>query len=165
MGNFTHYSVYLSVFFSVCLSLRPYLPAFFALLSIRLGAPCISGKCSTTELHPYPLCLFLSLSYWVALSLMSSCASLCLLAGDQIELPWAETILFPRMLALTVAGLLVQGLELADTPASPALSGLLQIVFYSHITGAFHMAYHSSEWLREKLAVCLGHRSFLVTLA
>lgn len=51
---------------------------------------------------------------------MSGCVPLCLLAAGLIELPWAESILFLRMLVLTVTGLFVQDLELAETPASPA---------------------------------------------
>lgn len=80
---------------SVCLSLRPYLPAFFTLLSIRLEAPCISGNAPLLSCTPSALLVSLSLSFWVALSLMSGCVPLYLLAEGQIELPCAESFLFP----------------------------------------------------------------------
>lgn len=85
----------LLIIVSVCLSLRPYLPAFFALLSIRLGAPCISGKCSTTELHPICSACFSVFELLGGFSLMSGCVPLFLLAEGQIELPCAESSLFP----------------------------------------------------------------------
>lgn len=64
----------------------------------------------------------------MALSLMPGCVPLCLLAAGQIELPCAEIILFLRMLALTVTGLLFRAWSLLRLlPFQP--SGLLQIVF------------------------------------
>lgn len=85
----------LLIIVSVCLSLRPYLPAFFTLLSIRLEAPCISGNAPLLSCTPSALLVSLSLSFWVALSLMSGCVPLYLLAEGQIELPCAESFLFP----------------------------------------------------------------------
>lgn len=109
-------SFFLSVFLSFSLSVSPF-P--IALLSTRLGAPCTPDNAAPLSYTPAPLLVSLSLSSgW----LFPSCQVVCLC----VFLLWVRSsclcrgMLFLRMLALTATGLFVQGLELAEIPASPA---------------------------------------------
>lgn len=115
---FTSFCLSDSLFF--CLSLPPYLPSFFPLLSTRLGVPCLPDKCSTTELHPQPLCLFVfellggSFPHARLCASVSSCSR-----SDRAALCRDHS--FPQNACINCDWAVVQGLELAETPAFPAL--------------------------------------------
>lgn len=100
----------------VYLSLFTYFPSSsLPQLRITLGTSCTPGKCSTIELHFQSLCLFVCpWDFGGSSSCVKLCVPLCLLAMSCF-------VLRPQNACMSVAGLFVQGLELAEIPASPAL--------------------------------------------
>lgn len=104
---------------SVCLFLPFFLLSFLCWVS-DLGFLAYQANVPPLSCIPSPSACFSAFELLGGASLASGRAPLCLPAAGQMELPCAETIPFLRMLALPVTGLLVQGLEPAETPASRA---------------------------------------------
>lgn len=152
-------SFFLSVCLSLCLSLLSYLLAFFSFVEYQTWGSLHTRQMLHHWAAPQPLCLFLCLwaSGWL-LPCVRLCASVSSCSGpDRAALGWEHS--FPQNACINCDWAVCSG---PGACWDSCLSSLL--VFYSHIPGAVHMAYHSSEWPRGKLPVCLGHRSLLVTL-
>lgn len=154
VGNFTHYCV--------CLSVSPSLPScFLYFVEYQTWGSLHIRQCSTTELHPIrSACFSVFELLGGSFPHVRLCASVSSCRGsDRAALCWVLS--FPH---LTVAGLLVQGLELAETPASPVLWSSAVCVQQPYNRCLPHGL--PQFWMAEGEAGCVpGHRSFLVTLA